>query len=143
MLGDVNKIFYFQMFADNAQQCFAFTPQANFPAHNLNIHWRWRWWDRNHATFLKYFLLYLWKNGVRWALIFLVKNLVWILGLSYSIFYTPYYFHFVFSFSSILSCSFFNSSSEWIFPLSILLKQWIHLNTVDFWSKIMLFRTVC
>ena len=30
MLGDVNKL-CFQMFVDNAQQCFAFTPQANFP----------------------------------------------------------------------------------------------------------------
>ena len=29
---------YFQKFADNAQQCFVFTPQANFPAHNLNSH---------------------------------------------------------------------------------------------------------
>ena len=26
------------MFVDNAQQCFAFTPQANFPTHNLNFH---------------------------------------------------------------------------------------------------------
>ena len=25
-----------QKFVDNAQQCLAFTPQANFPAHNLN-----------------------------------------------------------------------------------------------------------
>ena len=25
----------------NAQQCFAFTHQANFPTHNLNFHWRW------------------------------------------------------------------------------------------------------
>ena len=25
------SIFYFQKFVDNAQQCFAFTPQANFP----------------------------------------------------------------------------------------------------------------
>ena len=24
-----------QKFVDNAQQCFAFLPQANFPAHNL------------------------------------------------------------------------------------------------------------
>ena len=29
-----------QKFVDNAKQCFAFTPQANFPAHNLNFHWR-------------------------------------------------------------------------------------------------------
>ena len=25
-------------FVDNAQQCIAFTPQVNFPAHNLNFH---------------------------------------------------------------------------------------------------------
>ena len=25
-------------FVDNAQQCFAFTPQVNFPAHNFNFH---------------------------------------------------------------------------------------------------------
>ena len=30
--------FFFQKFVDNAQQCFAFTPQSNFPAHNLNFH---------------------------------------------------------------------------------------------------------
>jgi hypothetical protein len=28
----------FQKFVDNAQQYFAFTFQANFPAHNLNFH---------------------------------------------------------------------------------------------------------
>ena len=27
-----------QKFLDNAQQCFAFKPQANFLAHNLNFH---------------------------------------------------------------------------------------------------------
>ena len=26
----------FQKFVDNAQLCFPFTPQTNFPAHNLN-----------------------------------------------------------------------------------------------------------
>ena len=30
------------MFVVNTQQCFAYTPQAKFPAHNLNFHWRWR-----------------------------------------------------------------------------------------------------
>ena len=34
---------------DDAQQYFAFTPQANFPAHNLDFHWR--WWDQIQATF--------------------------------------------------------------------------------------------
>ena len=29
--------FFFQKFVDNTNQCFAFTPQANFPAHNLNF----------------------------------------------------------------------------------------------------------
>jgi hypothetical protein len=31
--GDVNKLF-----VDNAQQCFVFTPQTNFPVHNLDFH---------------------------------------------------------------------------------------------------------
>jgi hypothetical protein len=30
--------FGIQKFVDNAQQCFASTPQANFPANNLNFH---------------------------------------------------------------------------------------------------------
>ena len=33
-----NVYFCFQKFVDNPQQCFAFTPQGNFPAHNLNFH---------------------------------------------------------------------------------------------------------
>ena len=28
-----------------------FTPQANFPAHNLNLHWRWRWWIESRLPF--------------------------------------------------------------------------------------------
>ena len=50
LLGVVNKL-CFQKFVDNTQQCFAFMPQVNFPAHNLNFHWRWRWWDLIQATF--------------------------------------------------------------------------------------------
>ena len=50
LLGIVNKLFVFK-FVDNAQQCFAFTPQAMFLAHNLNFYWRWRWWDWIQATF--------------------------------------------------------------------------------------------
>ena len=54
-----NEVFHWIHFVHNAQQCFAFTPQANFPAHNLNFHWRWRWWDQIQATFknLLYFAL--------------------------------------------------------------------------------------
>ena len=37
---------------DITQQCFALLPQVNFPSHNLNSHWRWRWWDRIQAIFL-------------------------------------------------------------------------------------------
>ena len=35
LLDVVSKLFI-SKFVDNAQQCFAFTPQANFPAHSLN-----------------------------------------------------------------------------------------------------------
>ena len=31
LLMDLKKTFCFQNFVENAQQCFAFTPQANFP----------------------------------------------------------------------------------------------------------------
>ena len=30
--------FEYKKFVNKAQQCFAFTPQANFSAHNLNFH---------------------------------------------------------------------------------------------------------
>ena len=53
MLADVYKVFCFQKFVDNSQQCVAFTPQANFPANNF--HWRWRWWDQIQAIFLNLF----------------------------------------------------------------------------------------
>ena len=36
LLGIVNKLLY-QKFVEYTQQCFAFKPQANFPAHNLNF----------------------------------------------------------------------------------------------------------
>ena len=49
--GWCQQTFCYQKFVYNTQQCFAFTPQANFPAHNLNFHWRWRWWDQIQATF--------------------------------------------------------------------------------------------
>ena len=35
------------VFLENDYQCFAFIPQANFPTHNLNFHWR--WWDQIQA----------------------------------------------------------------------------------------------
>ena len=49
-------------FVDIPQQCFALFPQVNFPANNLNFHWRWRWWDQIQAIFLNlsYFTRFLW-----------------------------------------------------------------------------------
>ena len=36
--GHCQQTLLYKKFVDNAQQCFAFTPQANFLAHNLNFH---------------------------------------------------------------------------------------------------------
>ena len=38
--GCCEHTFEYKKFVDNAQQCFAFTPQANFPANNMNFHGR-------------------------------------------------------------------------------------------------------
>ena len=45
----------------NAQQWFAFTPQANFPAHSLSFHWMWS----NLGYLLKSFRLY--KNRKKYG----------------------------------------------------------------------------
>ena len=39
------------------QQCFCpyTSNQVKFSAHNLNFHWRWRWWDQIQAIFLNLF----------------------------------------------------------------------------------------
>ena len=47
--------FWEKKFVDNSQQCFAFICQANFPAHNLNYHRRWRWLNGIQAIFLNLF----------------------------------------------------------------------------------------
>ena len=39
--GCCQQTFKNKKFVDT-QQCFAFMSQSNFPAHNLNFHWRWR-----------------------------------------------------------------------------------------------------
>ena len=68
LLGDVNKLFCFQKFVNNAQQYFSLLPQANFPANNLNFHWRWRWWDWIQAIFLSlfYFTFYICSFLTSW-----------------------------------------------------------------------------
>ena len=54
LLGIVDKLLKTK-FVDNPRQCFTFTPQANFSAHNLHFHWRWKWWDWIQAIFLNLF----------------------------------------------------------------------------------------
>ena len=56
----MSTTFGFQKFVANAQQFFAFTSQANFPIHNLNFHWRWRWWDPFKIFFT---LLKIWRGN--------------------------------------------------------------------------------
>ena len=66
LLGDVNKLLKTK--TKNARQCFAFTPQGNFPTQNLNFHWRWRWWARIQAIFLNLFYfkqICSWKKYIR------------------------------------------------------------------------------
>ena len=54
--GRCQQTFKNNKLVDITQQCFALLPQVSFPAHNLNIYWRWRWWDPGYL--LKSFLLY-------------------------------------------------------------------------------------
>ena len=57
LLGVVNKLLKIKSY----RQCFPFTPQANFPAHILNFHWRCWWWDQMQAIFINLFY-FNWKN---------------------------------------------------------------------------------
>ena len=40
LLGIVNTLLKTKRFVDITQQCFALLPQVNFPANDLNFHWR-------------------------------------------------------------------------------------------------------
>ena len=62
LLVVVNKLFVFKKFVDNTHQCVTFTPQANFPAHILNFHWRWGWWDWIRPIFLNLFYFTWYKS---------------------------------------------------------------------------------
>ena len=53
--GCYQQTFENKKFVDSSQQCFAIKPKANFPTHNLNSQWRWRWWDGIQAIFLNLF----------------------------------------------------------------------------------------
>ena len=55
LLGIVNKLLKNKKFVNITQQYFALLPHLNFPANNLNFHWRWRWWDRIQAIFINIF----------------------------------------------------------------------------------------
>ena len=50
LLGSVNKLWK-QKVCWQHPGLFCLSPQANFPTHNLNFHWQWRWWDQIQATF--------------------------------------------------------------------------------------------
>ena len=52
-LLNVQQTFENKNFVDNSRQCFVLLPQVNFPANNLNLHWRQRWWDRIFSTLMK------------------------------------------------------------------------------------------
>ena len=41
------------LFSKVCLSCFAFTPQANFPAHDLNFHWMWRYFPLYEIVDLK------------------------------------------------------------------------------------------
>ena len=75
LLGIVNKLLYSKVCWQHPAMFCLYT----FPTHNLNFHWRWRWWDRIQAIFLNifYFTTYLrhsleilmlqsWHWSVRW-----------------------------------------------------------------------------
>ena len=53
--GCCQQTFENKKFINNTQQCFAFKPQANFTAHNLNFHWMWRLWVWIRSIFLNLF----------------------------------------------------------------------------------------
>ena len=54
--GWLQQTFCFQKFVDNAQPCFAFTTQVNFPSHNLNFHWKVKVMESDPGYLLKFFL---------------------------------------------------------------------------------------
>ena len=51
--GHCQQTFENKKFVDITKQCFALLPQVNFPANNLNFHWR--WWDWTQGIFLNLF----------------------------------------------------------------------------------------
>ena len=56
LLGVVNKLFVFKSLLTSPSNVLLYPfSQVNFPANNLNFHWRWRWWDRIQAIFSNLF----------------------------------------------------------------------------------------
>ena len=64
--------FWNKKFVHMTQQYFALLPQVNFPANNLNFHWRRRWRDQIQAIFLNIFYFnhkkdcFLWSKNIWW-----------------------------------------------------------------------------
>ena len=65
LLGIVNKLLRTKSLLKS--------PQVNFPANNLNFHWRKRWWDRIQAIFLN--LFYFTKNFTWWIFQSIIREL--------------------------------------------------------------------
>ena len=60
---------------------FALLPTVNFPANNLNFHWRWRWWDQIQAIFLNLFYFNVLSSSSIW--------MYWILNIEYFFIFFP------------------------------------------------------
>ena len=79
LLGSCQQTFCFQKFVDNAQQCFAFTPQSNFPAHDLNFHWRWRRWIESRLPFKVFFTLNIYLHFCKFRILTLLMTTMMLL----------------------------------------------------------------
>ena len=53
------------------------TSSSNFPANNLKLHWRWRWWDQIQTIFLNLSYFNKWKFWARTVVYWtLAKNVI-------------------------------------------------------------------
>ena len=50
LMGFVNKLLKTKRLLTSPSYVLPSLPQVNFPAHNLNFHWKWRWWDWIQTT---------------------------------------------------------------------------------------------
>ena len=58
-------------------QCPAMFCLYTFPAHNLNFHWRWRWWDQIQPIILIFITLWRGIAALQKNLMFVMWQLLW------------------------------------------------------------------